>query len=215
MAICLVGSTDTISTSWYPLNPGNTWIYRNEALEGNNAHPDFARWSTEETIVSAVADPRRDGTLITKRTRVFDHSTSSGFLPPNDPSRRIHPESHLLIRHNCIYDLEGIVPDFADYCFPITRESTWGQTTDTSPAYEFVWTVLGFNADPFGIPGGKTWHFSSHQGSGTSCDRWFEQGVGLLQQVTEHHGTYDEQRKMLVSTTIHGKTVTYNLKPAK
>jgi hypothetical protein len=46
-------------------------------------------------------------------------------------------------------------------------------------------------------------------------DRWFAQGVGVLQQITEHHGTYEESRLQLLQTTIHGQNRTYQLTPAE
>jgi hypothetical protein len=62
---------------------------------------------------------------------------------------------------------------------------TWGRVLDTSPAAEWVWMVKGMNADPFGVRGEMTFHLSAHLGSGTDIDRWFEQGVGVLQEVIE------------------------------
>jgi hypothetical protein len=47
-----------VARSWYPLQPGNSWTYRNESLSGDMAHPDFERWTTEETVISAVPDGR-------------------------------------------------------------------------------------------------------------------------------------------------------------
>ncbi|MCU1237580.1 MAG: hypothetical protein JWP63_5547, partial [Candidatus Solibacter sp.] len=29
-------------------------------------------------------------------------------------------------------------------------------------------------------------------------DRWFAEGVVIVQEITEHHGTYDEERRQLV-----------------
>ena len=46
-------------------------------------------------------------------------------------------------------------------------------------------------------------------------DRWFAQGIGVLQQITEHHGTYEESRLQLLKTTIDGHTRIYQLKPAQ
>ena len=207
-----------VALSWYPLRPGNSWVYRNESLSGYMAHPDGERWTTEETIISAAPDPKLAGMLITKRTRVLAGKADT------------IPDSNLLIRRNCIYDLglrvyepgrpnlrtefiRGELPP--DYCFPIAKGVTWGRMPTTSPASEYVWTVMGINTDPFGLPGGRTFHFTSHGGSGTSLDRWFAESVGLLQEVVEHHGTYDEDRRQLLKTTIDGKTRSYQLKPAR
>ena len=46
-------------------------------------------------------------------------------------------------------------------------------------------------------------------------DRWFEEGIGVVQEVTEHHGTYGEQRRTLLSATLHGKARNYQLTPAR
>lgn len=178
-------------------------------------HPDFARWTSEETVVSAVAV--REGTLVTMRNRVLDDVLSPGFLAANDPSRRVRPESHLLIRGKCVYRWDGDRSKApAEYCFPMAKDSSWGQmAADGAPDYEFYWRVSGVNADPFGAPGGRTFHFSAHEGSGTICDRWFQKEVGLLQEVSEHHGTYGEERRQLVSARIGGKGIAFRLTPAR
>jgi hypothetical protein len=212
--------------SWYPLQSGNSWTYRNESLSGDMAHPDFERWTTEETIVSTVPDSKLAGILVTKRTKVLNDVLSPDFIA----GQKSFPDSQLLIRRNCVYDLgfrvyepgrpdrrndllRGELPP--DYCFPFAKGTTWGRMPTTSPANEYVWYVVGFNDDPFGKPGGRTFHFTSHGGSGTSLDRWFEEGVGLVQEVDEHHGTYDEDRRQLVKSTLNGKTQSYQLKPAR
>jgi hypothetical protein len=109
--------------------------------------------------------------------------------------------------------LRGNVP--AEYCFPMARGLTWGKVPTTSPAGEYVWEVIGLNMDPFGLPAGETFHLWSHAGSGTVIDRWFGKGVGLLQEVIEHHGTYDENRQRLRKATINGKTLDYHLTAAR
>lgn len=109
--------------------------------------------------------------------------------------------------------LRGNVPP--EYCFPMSKGITWGKVPSTSPAGEHVWEVKGVNSDPFGLPSGETFHLTSHDGSGTSMDRWFGKGVGLLQEVVEHHGTYDEDRQRLLKATIDGKTQDYHLTPAR
>ena len=215
------------------------------------AHPDFERWTTEETIVSVVAIPELAGALITKKTKVLSDVLTPGFLPANDWAKREVPETHLLIHQNCLYVLDGMDaqgaacdPDFvnsgclraldgngqlrpeyrndllrgqvpADFCFPMVVGKTWGRVRATSPANEYVWHVKGLNADPFGPSGGKTFHLSSHLGSGTMVDRWFTEGIGIVQEVTEHHGTYGEDRRQLLRATIHGKTQSYQLTPAR
>jgi hypothetical protein len=44
-------------------------------------------------------------------------------------------------------------------------------------------------------------------------DRWFEPGVGVLQEVMEHYGHYDEDRRQLLRTFIDVKSRSYDLKP--
>jgi hypothetical protein len=106
----------------------------------------------------------------------------------------------------------GVAPAF---CFPITVGMMWGRTSGTSPAEEDVWHVTAVNGDPFGAQGGTTFHVFAREGSGEVADRWFEQGVGVLQEISEHHGHYDEDRRQLLSTTLNGKTRSYRLTPAR
>jgi hypothetical protein len=249
IASWMTGAAEDVTLSWYPLQPGDTWIYQKESRDGNMAHPGVERWTTEESIVNTRALPELAGTLVTKRTRVLEHIVPTGFIPQNDSTKRELPESHLLIHRNCIYVLDGIDaqgsacdpnisgcvrpldannhvrPEYhndllrrkipADLCFPMTTGATWGKVAITSPANEWVWHVKGFNADPFGPAGGRTFHLSSHLGSGTSIDRWFEEGVGVVQEVAEHHGTYDEDRRLLLRAVIGGKTQVLRLTPAR
>ena len=100
-------------------------------------------------------------------------------------------------------------------CFPIDDGMTWGKVPGTSRAEEWVWRVRGLNADPFGDRGGRTFHLTANVGSGTRLDRWFEPGVGVLQEIMEHHGHYDEDRRQLLRTVIGGKSKNYDLKPAR
>lgn len=135
-----------------------------------------------------------------------DPNIHSACLKPLDPADRVRPE----YRDDL---LRGKIP--ADYCFPLAVGMTWGKVATTSPAEEWVWNVLGLNADGFGVAGGRTFHMVSHLSSGTSIDRWFAEGIGVIQEVIEHHGTYDEIRRQLVKATIGGKTQSYGLTPAR
>ncbi|MGK4277500.1 hypothetical protein, partial [Escherichia coli] len=81
------GAQDAV-LSWYPLQPGDTWVYQKESRDGDMAHPSVERWTTEETIVRTVAVPEVGGSLITKRTSVLDHSVPPDFIPQNDSTRR-------------------------------------------------------------------------------------------------------------------------------
>lgn len=241
-----VSPTQDIVSTWYPIHPGDTWVYQKESDDGGSlgmAHPLIERWKTEETITSVSTTP--EGTLVAKRIKVFDRVMINGWLAANDRTRRELPVSHMLIHQNCLYVLDGIDVrdagnDFEgyrndllqgniapDFCFPIDKDSTWGKVPHTSPAEEWVWRVRGLNADPFGVKGGRTYHFTtrvgaategdhwSHAGSGTELDRWFEPGVGVLQEIMEHHGHYDEDRRQLLRSVIDGKSKSYDLKPAR
>jgi hypothetical protein len=102
-----------------------------------------------------------------------------------------------------------------ELCFPLTKGKTWGKVPSTSPAREDVWRVVGMDSDPFGENGVRTFRLSSYGGGGISVDSWFGQGVGLLQEVSEHHGTYDEDRQVLIASTIDGTSRSYKLKLAR
>jgi hypothetical protein len=220
-------------SAWYPVQPGDTWVYQKESDDGGNtggmAHPLIERWKTEETIASVTTTP--EGTLINKRTKVLDNTMLSGWRAEDDRTRREPPTSQMLIHQNCLYVLSGIdVQDSMwsegyrdnllagnippDLCFPIAGGTTWGRVPSTSPAEEWVWHVKGLNADPFGDKRGRTFHLTAHGGSGTEIDRWFEPGVGVLQEVVEHHGHYDEDRRQLLRTVINGTSRNFDLKPA-
>jgi hypothetical protein len=231
--VLCAGAQDVVR-AWYPLEPGNTWVYAKEALDGRMDRPDVERWTTEETVVSATRDAALDAVLVTLRVKVLDHS-----LPPGGYSNmRERPESHLLIRHDCVWIVDGadagaaayvddplhsarFHADFLhgqvppDYCFPMAPGKEWGRVADTSPAQELIWRVNRMNGDPYGPPGERTFHFSTHLGAGEFADRWFTEGIGLVQGIALHHGTYDEDRVRLLRTTIAGKTRTYELRPAR
>jgi hypothetical protein len=248
--VALAGCTrvpSDIVVSWYPLGPGNTWVYQNEALEGDMAHPDFERWTTEVTIVSAVPFPELDGTLVTRRTKAFGDTLSPDYLQGNNMAKREEPETHLLIHGSCVYVLDGwdatcaqfndeeCAPAFGPshrvrreyrdellrgnvppgFCFPMGKGSTWGRVPSTGGSDLYVWTVLSLNTDPFGPPESKTYRMWSTTGGGEEILRWFTEGVGVVQLVDEHHGTYDELRRQLVKATIRGKTRSYQLTPAR
>ena len=92
------GAQDAVR-SWYPLQPGDTWVYAKESLDGEMDHPSVERWTTEETVVRAVPAPEPGGRRITKRVRILDHTAPPGWL--NDSTKREVPETHLLVRGNC------------------------------------------------------------------------------------------------------------------
>ena len=196
MAVSALGAADPVNV-WLPIEPGNTWVYEKEFLDGRMDHPRVQKWMTEETIVSVSGD------VAIKRVRVI-----------GEAAVRETTETKWLIRNNCVYpDADGSRPP--EYCFPMTVGAEWGRMTNTSPAEEYVWRVDWVNGDPYGVEGGKTFHFSAHIASGTRNDRWFAEGLGLVQEIEEHHGTYEELRARLVQATIGGQVRKFDLRPAR
>lgn len=221
-----------IVSAWLPTHVGDTWTYQREVKDeggGGLARPDVWRWQEQETIKGSIAIP--EGILLRKEIHALQ--------PIPVEARRHLPAiqnvevSYDLIRDNCVYSfadqidqargqlrpeyrtslLSGDVPP--EFCFPIKDGSTWGKGRTTPPAEDFVWRVVGVNADPFGANNGTTFHLSAHAGSGEQVDRWFEPGIGVLQEIWEHHGTYEESRRQLVSAVIDGQSRTFLLKPAR
>lgn len=135
-----------------------------------------------------------------------DLNVGSKCLKPLSADNRLQPEYRGDLVH-------GKIP--ADFCFPMAVGRTWGKVPQTSPAMEYVWRVDRLNADPFGPPDARTYHLSQHLGAGDFEDRWLTEGVGLVQEVEEHHGTYDERRRQLVRATIHGRSLSFQLTPAR
>jgi hypothetical protein len=227
---CQYVAAQDIVSAWFPSHAGDSWIYEREELDGGNgggmANPDRGSWRSEETIVSSVTIP--EGVLVLKRTRALEPVPAG--LARRMPRIKEVLESYYLIRGNCMYGgewesiaennqlrtkyrdelLRGEIPP--DFCFPLTKGMTWGARP---PEVDGVWRVIGINADPFGLNTGTTFHFSARAGSGTMVDRWFHQGIGVLQEISEHHGTYEESRRRLLSAVIDGQAHSYQLKPAR
>ena len=235
-AFC-AGAQDVVP-AWYSLQPGNSWVYAKEFLYGRMDRPSVERWTTEETVVSVTPAPAFNATLVTKRVKVLDHSVPPDFIAANDSTRRELPESHLLISGDCVYVIDGadaagagfdrdplhsaaFRADFRtgqvppDFCFPMASGAEWGRVANTSPAEEYVWRVDRLNGDPFGPPEERTFHLSAHIGSGEAMDRWFTDGIGLVQENSEHHGTYEERRVRLLRSTIGSRMRTWDLPPAR
>ena len=103
-----ISGAEDAALSWYPLQPGDAWVYEKESRSGDMAHPIIERWTTEETVVRSVPVPEISGNLITKRTRVLDHTIPPDFIPLNDSTTREPAESHLLTHGNCVYVFDGI-----------------------------------------------------------------------------------------------------------
>lgn len=239
IADCATANAQDTVLSWYPLAVGNTWTWQNESLDGDRAHPTFERWTMEQTVVSVAPGAELGGTLVTMRNRVLSDVTSPDFIPANDAARRVQSESHLLIFRNCVYLLDGgdvgsakIAPGYGhtraayhdellrgtvqpEFCFPLSVGMTWGRIPGRGLDPDLVWNVVSLNADPYGPPGPTTFLMTTRAGSGTSVNRWFTKGLGLVQNNAEHHGTYEEGRGRLLSATIGGKTQTYDLTPAR
>jgi hypothetical protein len=207
--------------AWLPIEPGDRWVYQHESLDAGEhglADPIGERWKTEETIESVEDAP--EGALVITRVRAYDHEMSSGWLPGNDAVRKLDPVERILIHRNCVYvkgdayrEADG--EDTPSLCFPMAVGGTWGRSAATSPALEDVWHVRALNGDPFGAAGAQTFHAFAYEGSGTVHDVWYAKGIGMVQSIVEHHGTYNEDRTQLLTTTIAGQTRAYALVPAR
>lgn len=228
-----------VALAWYPLQPGNSWTLQNESFDGDIGHPSFERWTSEETIVSLTPDAELGGMLVTMRTRILSDTMSADFFPANNAARHVLPESHMLIYQNCVHLLDGmdvgsakIGPGYGhtratyhdelrrgavqpDFCFPLTVGMTWGRIPNRGLDPDLIWNVVSVNADPYGPPNETTFRLTTRAGSGTLITRWFTKGIGVVQENGEHHGTYGETRERLLSTTIGGKTQSFNLTPAR
>src|SRR5579862_4228675 len=169
-------SAQSVSPPWYPTQPGTRWIYQHESRDGGNrgiAHPAIERWKTAETISSTRAIP--EGTLVLIRVDVFNHVRPTGQLTAMDRTTQVPREQSLLLRNDCLYDLQGdheiglpyreallrghAAPEF---CFPMTVGATWGRVPETDPAENDVWYVKALNGDPFGLEHGQTFHLFAH-----------------------------------------------------
>ncbi|HEY2382867.1 MAG TPA: hypothetical protein VGK48_16955 [Terriglobia bacterium] len=228
LLLCLAQvQAQNIVSEWYPSRVGDSWMYEREELDGANggiANPETGRWRVEETIESSARLP--EGILILKRSRALDPLP---VIAHRIPSIRANEAAYILIAGDCVYDVQvennQLARQFredlkanrvsAEFCFPMTQGKVWGRVADR-PRYDpdFVWHMIGINADPYGIGGATTFHFSAREGSGTMVDRWFAKGIGLVQEITEHHGTYDESRLRLIRTTTNGQTRDYHVVPA-
>ena len=236
---CATSHAQQAVLSWYPLEAGNSWTWQNDALDGDMAHPSFERWTMERTVVSIAPDAELGGTLVTTRNRILSDVTSPDFIAANNAARRLPSESHLLIFRNCVYILDGqdvgsakIAQGYGhtratyhdellrgtvqpDLCFPLTVGMTWGRIPSRGPDPDFVWHVVSLNADPYRPTNGTTFHLNTRAGSGTGVNRWFTKGIGVVQENSEHHGTYDEGRGRWLRATISGKTQIFDLPPAR
>jgi hypothetical protein len=218
--------------AWYPiLQTGNTWMYADEARDADSvghgiADPTIGRWTTTETVSTVEVIP--EGTRVTIRSQIGDLVKLKGWM--DNSSLMTPPQTTLLVRGTCVYRLAGeespgVGPRFrrallrndvpATYCFPMTAGGDWGRVPSTSPAGEDISEVKRLNGDPFGVPGAQTFYVSDYQGAGETYDYWFQEGVGIIQSVYEHHGTYDQHRRLLLRATISGVTETFTLQPAR
>jgi hypothetical protein len=179
--------------------------------------PTVGRWTTTETVAAATA--AADGIHVTVRATISDVVRENGWH--DDPARLTPAQTLLLVRGNCVYQprppfrMVWASDDHPAFCFPLTAGGEFGRAPTTPPDEEDVWKIGAINGDPFGTPGGRTFRVYGFQGSGDTTDYWFQEGVGVVQFVQVHHGTYDEYRRRLVKTTIDGVTTTYALQPAR
>ena len=102
-----------------------------------------------------------------------------------------------------------------DFCFPLTAGMTWGRIPSRGADPDFVWHAVSLFGDPYGPPHGTTFRLNTRAGSGTDVNRWFTKGIGVVQENSEHHGTYEEGRRRLLRATISGKTQIFDLPPAR
>jgi hypothetical protein len=200
---------------WFPVEVGDRWVYQHEQRDAGPhgmADPKIERWKTEETIDSVTN--LSTGTLVIKSVRAYDHEMLNGWVPENDSVQTLSPVERILIRNDCIYpDQDRNSPP--TLCFPMTVGGEWGRTQETDPSENDVWHVQALNGDPFGVTNGQTYHAAAHEGAGYFRDMWYAKGIGVLQSVGLHHGTYWEDRSQLRSTTFAGQTTRYSLLPAK
>ena len=159
---------------------------------------------SEESVVSATAIP--EGILVTKREKADRLDAEAG-------------ESRYLIRQDCFYLLDGMEAKAFDggndltsfhgnpgqpegspaFCFPLKVGMVWMTNTGADMARnggnakavaDYEWHVVGVS--------GQTYHLSRYVGSGLTDDIWFKKGVGIVQERSVHHGTYEETRIRLV-----------------
>jgi hypothetical protein len=219
-AFGIAAHAQEVVSAWWPHQVGDSWTYEHEERDGANggmAHPQVGRWREEQTIVGSSAIP--EGMLIREQIRAVEPVPLE--VRQRMPGIQSVRESFDLVHGNCVYEVRSPAeaPDWRntppDFCFPLTKDATWGRLPNTSPAEEFVWRVIGVDADRFGLTGATTFHFTAHAGSGEQVNRWFEQGIGLLQEIWEHHGTYEESRLQLLKAVIRGRTFAFQLNPAR
>lgn len=152
---------------------------------------------------------------MSKHVRVFDGA------PPQQ--YRIDANQAYLVRDACVYTTEvewdplrhQLTAEYAnwlnsggisaDFCFPLESSKTWGAPHwGERPAAETTdWRVVKvIEQDPASSAHPRTFHItssSSYNGSGMTVDVWFERNVGVDRRWAVHHGTYGEERTVLVS----------------
>jgi hypothetical protein len=202
-----------VVASWYPItHVGNTWVYEDESRDADNlygmANPTIGRWTTTETVTNVSTES--GSTAVTIRATIDHVVRINGW--DDDPAFLTDPETRLVIRGDCIDRIGG---DASEFCFPMAAGGEWGRTPSTPADEEGVWRVRALNGDRFGTPGAQTFHVYGYQGAGDATDYWFQPGVGIVQRIEVHHGTYDEFRRRLVRATIDGVTRPYKLRPAR
>lgn len=211
--VFLAGGPSDLVSSWYPLQVGNSWTYEIESRDAgpDEAHgienPTIGRWTMEETVT--LVEALRGGTRVTMTrtlgplTRINEWVDTRSLLTPRT--------RQLDVIGSCV---EQIGSDL-QYCFPMRAGTEWGAVSADSTRDATSWATKSRNGDLFGVPDAQTFHVHGYHGSGSTIDYWFQKGVGVVQFVELHHGTYDEFRQRLVSATIDGATRTFDLEPAR
>lgn len=206
--------------AWFPLQPGNRWVYEHESKSGDRNHPNVDRWTTEETVTAAVMIPegivvlrevKPAGTsnnhIITEREVQRTGDAHPGYLVTRD-------REPYLVRDNCLYligegwdaQTQALRSSYRtvlaqgtlspDLCFPLERGRVWGNNDISwrvEPARAGVDSFLAAEyATAIHI-------YAGHFGSGGQDDVWFQKGVGVVGEHYIHIGTYDEYTKKLVS----------------
>jgi hypothetical protein len=195
--------------AWYPLNPGNVWIYEHEVRDLDPKHPRISRWVTHEAVERLVSIP--EGTVVKRDVKTIQGQPDGSWIGNRGAF-------HYLLREDCIYFLNGqdwadtarqLRPDFQKYllnrkvspdlCFPIQPGKHW-EAPDTS---EWAWSVAGRGCGQTGFcpesVSASDFHLAASQASSDGeAHLWFRKDVGITGQWWSHNGTYGELRVRLV-----------------
>jgi hypothetical protein len=182
MSVAMSHATDPTEVSeWFPMTPGDRWVYEMEIRGGDQSHPTIERVEERYEVIS------RSAALIVRSAM---------------NSKGDHRESDISVRNHCIYFLDRQRPELPDFCFPLSPGKTWGDPDKLRDH----WTVAGYGKkhadDPASIKE-KDWRLEAHLASGEDNYVWFRKGVGVVAERTWHNGTYDDRTARLVRFTGH------------